>query len=623
MARRRLLPLLMLLLCGGCLYQVRERTENVAAALALQEFDPAPPAKTDRGTLPSPKEVPADKTLPMPKEGPAERNDKLRAKRRFGELDVQTVAYLQKEDKPATKGILEQIERDMPRRIPGSEARWLNKRPEWSEERWRAEIRRQFPPLPRLPDYPRGILSPEGRPYTLSELHRISMENSPTIRQALAAVETARGNMIQASMYPNPTMALEVDPNANNQTAGVYGAFIDQVIKTGGKLKLSTAAALMDLENAELALKRARSDLATNVRSNYFAFLVSRETVEVTRAVAVFTDKMYRIQAEIAIKGGFAALNEVFTLRAQANVARLAYRVAIESYLGNWKQLAAAVSVRDLPLSQVAGQVDQYIPRYDRDRILAHVLRAHTDVLTARNSIEKQRYNLKLAQVTPLPDIDVHLFVGKETTVTPYTWYPALQVSIPIPIWDQNKGGIMAAEANLAQAIQEPKRVELVLTNGVAGAYAAYVTALETVETYRKEILPDFVRAYKGVRVRREIDITVAFSDLLTAQQNLTGGVTSYLTALGSLWTAIVALMDFVQTDDLFQLGKPEPLPPLPLLGPPPPTLPAPPAALPPPTLPGVPLPVLPPPANGPGKPTGNGAANAVAGQPASGRWTR
>ena len=185
---------------------------------------------------------------------------------------------------------------------------------------------------------------------------------------------------------------------------------MDQTIKTGGKLRLQTAAAEMALHNAELALRRARSDLATQVRNAYFAVLVGKETVRVNEALAHFTDEVYRLQARL-LAGGFAAPYEPAALRAQAYHARLAYRQASRRYIYSWKQLVAAINVRQLPLSEVAGRVDSAIPYYDYDAILAYVLRNHTDVLTARNGIDMARYNLKLAQVTPVPDVDVNLAV--------------------------------------------------------------------------------------------------------------------------------------------------------------------------------------------------------------------
>jgi cobalt-zinc-cadmium efflux system outer membrane protein len=51
---------------------------------------------------------------------------------------------------------------------------------------------------------------------------------------------------------------------------------------------------------------------------------------------------------------------------------------------------------------------------------------------------------------------------------------------------------------------------------------------------------------------------------VVAAQQTLVANVSTYLTILGQLWTAVVGVADFLQTDDLFQLAEPKELPPLP-----------------------------------------------------------
>ena len=50
----------------------------------------------------------------------------------------------------------------------------------------------------------------------------------------------------------------------------------------------------------------------------------------------------------------------------------------------------------------------------------------------------------------------------------------------------------------------------------------------------------------------------------MTAQQTLVTSVQSYLTILSQLWTSVVNVADVMQTDDLFQLAKPQMAPPLP-----------------------------------------------------------
>jgi cobalt-zinc-cadmium efflux system outer membrane protein len=477
-------------------------------------------------------------------------------------IDVHAAAYL---DSGASRNQPSAGERhldlNIPSEIPGSEARRLAL-PKDAAAKQR-EIEQLFPDLPALVAEPIPVPGPNGRPYTLTDLQQIAVANSPQIRQAASDVEAARGNMIQANAYPNPTVSYQFTPSNNGSTPGADGFGVDQTIKTGGKLGLQRAAAEMDLHNAELALRRARSDLATQVRNAYFAVLVAKETVRVNKAVAHFTDEVYRLQAQM-LMGGFAAPYEPAALRAQAYSARLAYRQAIQTHVYAWKQLVAAINVRQLPLTEVAGRVDSCIPYYDFDAIQAYVLRNHTDVLTARNGIDKARYNLKLAQVTPVPDVDVNMAVLKDYSLAPKQVTPTLTLGVPIPIWDRNKGAVMAAESALIRASEEPHRVEQSLSNTLAAAYMNYKNNLEALEYYRRYILPDQVRAYRGAYDRRQIDPNASFGDVVSAQQTLAANVTSYLQTLGQVWTSVTSVADLIQTDDLFEFARPQAVSPLP-----------------------------------------------------------
>ena len=277
------------------------------------------------------------------------------------------------------------------------------------------------------------------------------------------------------------------------------------------------------------------------------------------------TDEIYRLHADLAAAGSFAAPYEPMALRGQAYTARLAHKQSIETYIYAWKTLVSVVNLRQLPLSQVAGHIDRVIPYYDYDKVLDRVLRNHTDVLTARNGIDKAKYQLKLQQITPLPDIDVNVGVINDFVVPPKQFTPMATLGLPLfPMWDQNKGNIMAAEAAHIRAMEEPHRVEMNLTNLLATAYGGYKTNLEAVEYYRHHILPDQVRAYRGVLARRQVDPSVAFSDLFGAQQTLATSVGTYLGILGSLWSSVVSVADLLQTDDLFQLAEPRDLPRIP-----------------------------------------------------------
>jgi outer membrane protein, heavy metal efflux system len=459
---------------------------------------------------------------------------------------------------PAQPG---KFELTIPKAVPGAEAPLVTLPIDRAERP--AAVARLFPQLPPLPEEPAAQPGPEGRPYTLADFQRIAAANNPILRQAASDVEAARGVMIQAGLYPNPHVGYGNNPDNNNTGSGVQGAFVEQLIKTGGKLTIAVAGARMAMIAAELALKQARYSLATTIRGDYYDLLVAQETVRVNRGLAHFTDEIFRLQADL-LGGGFAASHEPTALRSQAFIVRLAYKQAIANYIFAWKELVADMGMRQLPLSAVAGQVDRLIPYYDYDEVLAYVLKNHTNILTARANLDQARYNLKGARVTPVPDIDVTAWLFKEHMIQPLQNYFTLQIGIPLPVWDRNQGNIIAADAAMIRASEGPHAAEVQLTTNLAAAYATYKNNLFAMDYYRRNILPDQVRYYRGVFERRRIDPNAAFGDLVQAQQMLVADVTAYLGILESLWTSVVAVADFLQTDDLYQLGKPLALPEIP-----------------------------------------------------------
>jgi cobalt-zinc-cadmium efflux system outer membrane protein len=541
-----------LILLGGCTWPVRKQTDQIVRELASHPYDLAPP------------EVSA-KVAPKAKEtdAPAQASDdEPKASLAAPTTDIQTTAYMQAARDPAK---LPKYDLKIPSAIPGSEAPPIKITKDMTPEQRQQAIKHLYPELPPLPVVPTPQPGPNGRAYTLADLQQLAVENSPNLRQAAADLKAADGALAQAMTYANPMVGYSGQPTNNNSTTGAQGAFVQQHITMFGKRAMAVAAARKDYDNAALALRRARSDLATQVRNAYYGLLVAKETVRVNGALARFTDEIYRLYIGY-LSGTIAAPYEPAAIRSQARSIRLAYQQAIYSYQFAWKQLVTALGLQQLPLTEVAGYVDRLIPYYDYDAVLAHIKERHTDVLTARNGVEKARYNLKLAQITPYPDFDVQAYVFKETTLAPFSIFYTVQVGFPLPIWDQNKGAITSAQAAMIRAVEEARRVELALTNNLETNYVNYQNNLKALEDYRRYILPDQVLAYRGVFERRRDDINASPGDLVAAQAALAANVTNYLGILGQLWTAVVSVADLMQIDDLFQMAERRPLPELPAL---------------------------------------------------------
>jgi cobalt-zinc-cadmium efflux system outer membrane protein len=552
-----------LLLLAGCVYPVRQEADSTVCNIANHPIDPEPiqvPAALESAPAAQPEQLPAPKgAKDSGAQAPKAAQPVLSASFEEPAQDTAEQATPNTDTnatEPRRKGLLQRM--TIPPGLPGAEAT-LPRFPRPDEPGAAAErrriIERTFQPLPPLGPDPQPQPGPYGRPFTLSDLQRLALTNSPLLRQPAADVVAARGAAKQAGAYPNPNFGYEADTAGTGGTAGYQGLFFEQTIKTGGKLKIAEAAAIMDLRNAEIALRRAQSDVQAQVRAAYFAVLVAQENMKVTRALAEVTDQAFAIQLAQFRLGGIAAAYEPMQLRVYAYQARAAVVTARNSYLASWTALAAALGVPALPPTELAGKADMPIPNFDWDKILARTLNSHTDVLTARVSEQRARYNLLATQVTPVPDVNVHLAVQKDYTTPPFSIVTTLQMGVPVPVWDQNQGAIIQAQGQLLRAVEESHRVRDDLTGRLADAFQRYRSNLTTMEYYRNVILPDQVRYYRGVYNRYAQDPSVQFTDLIVAQQSLGTVVATYLTTLGSLWTAVADISGLIQTDDLYAVG--------------------------------------------------------------------
>jgi Outer membrane efflux protein len=179
-------------------------------------------------------------------------------------------------------------------------------------------------------------------------------------------------------------------------------------------------------------------------------------------------------------------------------------------------------------------------------------------MLTTASNIEKARHNLRLAQVTPYPDVNVQVGVANDLgPAGPSRVTNTVQVSMPLPIFDQNKGGIRQSEAALVRANEEPHRVNADLTAKFSEAYRRYEENRKLIERYQKNILPTQVQAFRAAVKRHfggEIG-GVAFTDLVTSEQNLVSVIGAYLPLLQAQWQAVVDVSSLLQTDQLYLMA--------------------------------------------------------------------
>ncbi len=250
-----------------------------------------------------------------------------------------------------------------------------------------------------------------------------------------------------------------------------------------------------------------------------------------------------------------------------------------------WKQLAATLGLPGMPLTQVEGHVNRPVPIFDFNKVWNRVGLSHTDVATADNNLQQSRFSLLLAQVQPYPDFDVRFLMQKDYTGPPNAIAPSFAVSIPVPIWNRNQGGIAAAQANVVRMAEEPLRMRNDLYYRLTDAYGRYRSFHKNLAIFRDQILPDLVFVYNAIYQRYRVEGAVigpnpamppaappgvavpplpaaiqasppSINDVVVAQQLLMTNIAGYIANLTGMWQAVVDVTDLIQTNDMFRMGQ-------------------------------------------------------------------
>jgi cobalt-zinc-cadmium efflux system outer membrane protein len=385
-------------------------------------------------------------------------------------------------------------------------------------------------------------------PLSLADLEQMALHGNPTLAQAAAQVEAARGRAVQAGLYPNPTVGYEADRIGASGSAGeMQGAFIDQTIVTAGKLRLSRARFAHEVSQMEGQALAQQYRVLNGVRVRFYQLLAMQRLLDVRAQLLRVAEDAVTTTDELANVGA-ANRADLLQARIEARQERVALNNARTLYAAAWQQLAAFVGNPCLPVGLVQGDLEAPGAVPDCDTTLAHLLEASPEIQMARAEVARNQLALRREQVEPIPNVQVRVSNGYDfETRNDVT---SLSVGVRLPLFDKNQGNIQAAQAQVCYAQAEVGRVELSLRQRLARAYARYRTAQALVQTYREQNLPDAREAYE-LYLESFQNRRAAWPQVLVAQRTYFQMSVDYVEALEQLRRAEVTILGLLLVDGL------------------------------------------------------------------------
>jgi cobalt-zinc-cadmium efflux system outer membrane protein len=388
---------------------------------------------------------------------------------------------------------------------------------------------------------------------SLADLESMALQGNPTLSQAAAQVEAARGRAVQAGLYPNPVVGYEGDRIGAAGSAGeMQGLFIDQLIVTAGKLRLSRAKYVHEISQMEAQALAQQYRVLNGVRIRFYELLAMQRLVDVRAELLKVAEDAVSTTDQLQNVGA-ANKADLLQARIEARQEKVALENARTVYAAARQQLAAFVGSPCMSETPLEGDLEAAAAVPDLQATLDHLLEASPELHAARAELSRNQVALQRERVEPVPNLLVHVSNGYDFETR--NEVTSVQLGVRLPIFDKNQGNIRAAQAQVACAQAEVCRVELSLRQRLAQAYSRYRTSGSLVQMYHDGNLPEARQAYDlymdSFRKRR-----AAWPQVLVAQRTYFQLSVEYVEALAQLRRAEVTVLGLLLVDGLDVPGE-------------------------------------------------------------------
>lgn len=384
------------------------------------------------------------------------------------------------------------------------------------------------------------VPTPSPTTLTLAELEQLALAGNPSLRRAAAMVAAARGNALQAGLPPNPGVGYEGQQLGSGGLAEQHGVIFSQEIIRGGKLRLDRAVADRDRVRLDQEFAAQQQRVLTDVRVAFYQVLLAQ------RQIAVTQDLMNISQRGAEAVDGLFRANEVgrtdiLQAQLESENAQMLSQNARHRMDAAWRSLAAIIGDPTLPPRELTGDLTAAPLELTFEAALGRLLSQSPEIAAATAVVERARLALERQRVEPTPNVDLAGVVNVIDNGIGGRTDGGVAVSVPLPIFNRNQGGIARACHELIAAREALAQLQLDLQNRLAPVFEQYSNARNQVRRYDEVILPAARESLELMQRMYGAGETTYLS-LLMAQRTYSQTNLNYLDAVRSLRIAEIQI---------------------------------------------------------------------------------
>ena len=351
-------------------------------------------------------------------------------------------------------------------------------------------------------------------------------------------IDYARGQQITARLFPNPVLSIgTLSAYTQGQTMTRSGQLfpqLQQLFEMAGKRGYRIESAGFGAQSAEANFEDAVRQLSFRVKDAYYRVQLAQRRLALAEENR---DRFARILEvnTIRFKKGYIA--EVDLIRIRLQVVDFQSQVIQAVQDANAARADLRVLLVLSPTTELLLTTELDYHRVEPDiMVLRRVaLDVRPDIRVKRLTQSQRMADLKLAKAYRYPDVTVGGGYAVQGAQGPDNQQQvALNMGVPLPLFNRNQGGIMQAEVAAQAAEADLRKTLIQVENQVDIAYRNLLESRRLVEAYRAGVLEDarltltiVEKAYErgGATI---LDLLDAARTSRTIQQNYIEALFSY-----------------------------------------------------------------------------------------------
>lgn len=370
---------------------------------------------------------------------------------------------------------------------------------------------------------------------TLERALELARQSSPELAAAAREEQAAEAAIEQAGVLPNPELEL-AGGNLGNRRLRAEGdrttsLQIAQLIELGGKRDARVRLARTALEVATWESRAKRAEIIARVKQAFHDQLAWQQRVALAEDSARLADQ---VAATVARRVQAGKVSPVEETKAQlARSGALVEREQARRELAAMRaRLGALIGVAAGELGDAQGELERLEPLPAFEALAARAP-ANPDFGRWASEVERRRAGVEAEQAKAVPDVTLRGGVTRFSVFNDDAFM--VGISIPLPVFDRNRGAIVESHRRLDKALDEQRGAQARWRAELTEAYQRTQAVAVELQLLRESILPGARSAFDAATRGYELG-KFGILDVLDAQRALVQARTQQLRALADYW---------------------------------------------------------------------------------------